>query len=173
MEYLFETERLRMRKFAAEDAQELYAIHSEAEVNKWIPNESYADMEETKGAIRFFADCVDKGRLPWVLAIELKASGAVIGDVGINETKEGALEIGYVIGRRYSGKGYATESVKAMTRFVYSAFGAKVVYGRVLCGNDPSVRVLEKSGYAFVEKEFGAQDDPYGNGMLTYKSGVI
>ena len=36
-------------------------------------------------------------------------------------------------------------------------------------GNNASVRVLEKNGYIFVAEEFGAEDDPYGNGMLIYK----
>lgn len=40
---------------------------------------------------------------------------------------------------------------------------------RVVYGNDASVKVLEKSGYQFVRKEFGAEDDPYGNGMLVYQ----
>ena len=31
-----------------------------------------------------------------------------------------------------------------------------------------SVRVLEKNGCRFAEEEFGAEDDPYGNGMLVY-----
>ena len=29
--------------------------------------------------------------------------------------------------------------------------------------------LLEKNGYIFVKEEFGAEDDPYGNGMLIYK----
>jgi len=36
-------------------------------------------------------------------------------------------------------------------------------------GNNSSVRVLEKNGYEFVMEEFGAEDAPYGNGMLIYK----
>ena len=36
-------------------------------------------------------------------------------------------------------------------------------------GNNASVRVLEKNGYEFAKEEFGAEDDPYGNGMLIYK----
>ena len=36
-------------------------------------------------------------------------------------------------------------------------------------GNNASVRVLEKNGYEFVKEEFGAEDDPYGNGMLIYR----
>jgi len=56
--------------------------------------------------------------------------------------------------------------LKAMTEFVFSYFDVEVIYGRVVHGNGASARVLEKGGYKFVREEFGAEDDPYGNGML-------
>ena len=56
-----------------------------------------------------------------------------------------------------------------MTEFIKRTFGINILYGRVLRGNNASVRVLEKNGYEFVKEEFGAKDDPYGNGMLIYK----
>lgn len=138
---------------------------------KWIPNESYADIEETQGAINFYVDCVKNDHLPYVLAVELKETGELIGDTGINEVEGGLneVEIGYGICKKYSGKGYATELLKAMTEFSVETFGIDVLYGRVMYGNNASVRVLEKNGYEFVKKEFGAEDDPYGNGMLIYK----
>lgn len=171
MEHIFETEHLRIRKFVMEDAQSLYENHLEEEVKKWIPNESYVDIKETKGAINFYVDCVNNGHLPYVLAVELKETGELIGDTGVNEVegKASEVEIGYGICKKYSGKGYATELLSAMTKFVISTFGIDVLYGRVMRGNNASVRVLEKNGYVFVEEEFGAEDDPYGNGMLIYK----
>ena len=171
MKYIFETEHLKIRKFEIEDAQCLYENHLEEEVKKWIPNESYADIEETKGAINFYVDCVNNNHLPYVLAVELKETGELIGDTGINEVEGGSnkVEIGYGICKKYSGKGYATELVKAMTEFSVETFEINVLYGRVMNGNNASIRVLEKNGYEFVKEEFGAEDDPYGNGMLIYK----
>lgn len=171
MEYIFETEHLKIRKFVIEDAQSLYENHLEEEVKKWLPNESYADLEETQGAINFYVDCVNNRHLPYVLAVESKETGELIGDIGVNEVAgmTNEVEIGYGICRKYSGKGYATELVMAMTEFIVSTFGIDVLYGRVMRGNNASVRVLEKNGYIFVEEEFGAEDDPYGNGMLIYK----
>ena len=32
-----------------------------------------------------------------------------------------------------------------------------------------NLAVLEKNGYQFVQEEYGAEDDPYGNGLLIYK----
>ena len=116
-------------------------------------------------------DCVNGRHLPYVLAVELKETGELIGDTGVNEV-EGSpdeAEIGYEICKKYSGNGYAAELLKAMTAFIKRTFGMNVLYGRVMRGNNASVRVLEKNGYEFVKEEFGAEDDPYGNGMLIYK----
>lgn len=171
MEYMFETKHLKIRKFQMEDAKCLYENHSEEEVKKWIPNESYADMEETKGAIQFYIDCVNNRHLPYVFAVELKETGELIGDTGINEVEgnPNEVEIGYGICKKHSKKGYATELLKAMTEFVTKTFGINILYGRVMHGNYASVKVLEKNGYEFIREEFGAEDDPYGNGMLIYK----
>lgn len=171
MEQIFETEHLIIRKFCQKDAKSLYENHLEEEVRKWIPNESYANIEEAEEAIHFYADCVDHEHLPYVLAVESKLTGELIGDTGINEVegKTNEVEIGYVICEKFSGKGYATELLNAMTEYIVSRFAINVLYGRVMRGNEASIRVLEKNGYTFVEEEFGAEDDPYGNGMLIYK----
>lgn len=170
MESIFETENLIVRKFRPGDAERLYAYHLDAKVKQWMPNESYADVAEAEDAIRFFSDCVEKEHLPYVLAVVSKQTGELIGDTGVNEVdgRPDEVEIGYVISDSYSGRGYATELVAAMTGYVIEKFGTTVLYGRVMHGNDASVRVLEKNGYEFLEEEFGAEDDPYGNGMLVY-----
>ena len=99
MEYIFETEHLRIRKFEMEDARCLYENHLEEGVRKWIPNESYVDMEETQEAIRFYVDCVNSKHLPYVLAVEWKETGELIGDIGVNEIEGNSneVEIGYGI----------------------------------------------------------------------------
>lgn len=170
MKYLFQTEHLRVRRFEAEDAKRLYENHLEEEMKQWIPNESYESLEEAEEAIAFYQSCVDAGHLPYVLAVELKETGELIGDTGVNEVEgaSGEVEIGYSICRKYSGLGYATELLEAMTRFVVELFGVKVLYGRVMRGNEASVKVLEKCGYRFLREEYGAEDDPHGRGMLVY-----
>ena len=99
MKYLFQTEHLRVRRFESEDADQLYRNHLEEEMKQWIPNESYESLEEATGAIDFYQSCVDAGHLPFVLAVEYRETGELIGDTGVNEV-EGAtdeVEIGYSI----------------------------------------------------------------------------
>ena len=171
MEKLFETERLIVRAFRDEDARKLYENHQDDEVRKWFPNECYADEEEALGAIRFYVDCVNNGHLPFVLGVELKETGELIGDTGISavEVKTDETEVGYCIGQPYRGRGYAAELLGAISDYVAARSGIRVIYGRVLRGNEASVNVLRKNGYRFVCEETGAEDDPRGLGMLVYR----
>jgi len=171
METIFETRHLVVRKFRDADARQLYENHRDEEVRKWFPNECYADQREAEEAIRFYADCVDNGHLPFVLGVELKETNELIGDTGISEVegKPDETEIGYCIGQKYRGRGYASELLGAISGFAASRFGVRVIYGRVLQGNKASAKVLEKNGYQLVGEEYGAEDDPYGNGMLVYR----
>lgn len=213
MDIFFETKHLLARKLEPEDAVQLYENHAEEKVKRWFPNESYADLNEAKEAIHFFRECVDGNHLPFVLAVQLKETGELIGDTGVSivdgqseavengyeatengyeavknryeavknryeavenryevvENRCEAIEIGYLICEKYSGRGFATEVLNAMTEFSFARFGAAIIYGRVVHGNSASARVLEKAGYLFVDEKFGAEDDPYGNGMLVYK----
>ena len=171
MEKLFETERLIIRSFRDTDAPALYENHLDNEVKKWFPNECYADEKEALEAIRFYAECVDQGRLPFVLGAELKATGELIGDAGISgvEGRPQEVEVGYCIGKKYRLHGYAAELLRGISGYIASRFGISVIYGRVVHGNEASQRVLEKCAYQFEKEEFGAEDDPYGKGMLVYK----
>ena len=52
-----------------------------------IWNGSYADIKEAQDAIEFYNDCVNRQRLPYVLAVESKKTGQLIGDTGVNEVE--------------------------------------------------------------------------------------
>ena len=171
MEGLFETERLIIRPFRLADAQALYENHVDDAVRTWFPNECYQDVEEAGDAIRFYAACVEKGQLPFVLGAEEKATGELIGDAGFSqvEGKPREVEVGYCVGCKYRRRGYAAELLRGISDYIAARFSVGVIYGRVVHGNEGSVKVLEKNGYQFVGEAFGEEDDPYGKGMLIYK----
>ena len=155
MDYIFETEHLKIRKFTTEDTQSLFRNHLEDDVKKWSPNECYADIEETQGAINFYVDCVNNRRLPYVLAVELKETGELIGDTGVNEVEGNCneVEIGYGICKKHSGKGYATELLNAMTKYIVSSFGINILYGRVMRGNNASEEFLKRMDMSLIKKK--------------------
>ena len=112
---------------------------------------------------RFFDAALMYSRL-LVLAVELKENGQLIGDTGINDVagKPGEVEIGYTVCKAFSGRGYATELLVGMTEFVKDEMGYRVLYGRVMKGNDASIRVLEKNGFVLLESFYeGRRESGY------------
>ena len=45
MEYIFETEHLRVRKYQIKDAESLYKNHTEEEIKHWLPSENYKSIK--------------------------------------------------------------------------------------------------------------------------------
>ena len=170
MDYLFETARLRVRKFVVADVERIFSHHLEQGVKLWIPSECYKDIEEAINVINYYISTTESKILPMVLAVELKETHELIGDTGINEIdgKPGLVEIAYTISDKYSNHGYATELLSGMTEYVFKTFGFDKIYGRVMRGNIISTKVLEKNGYVYIGEEFDAIDDYNGNGILMY-----
>ena len=91
-----------------------------------------------------------------LFAIRLKETGRLIGILSLFDGKDGACEIGYGIGSRYWGRGYATAAVKRFLEYLFNERGCHTVYASCFPGNDASLRVMEKCGMRynhFSEKE--------------------
>lgn len=84
-----------------------------------------------------------------VLRLYLKGSGTCIGSAGLHEIDWSIpkFEIGYWVGRRHEGNGYATEAVRAIADFAIRTLGANRLEIRTDSRNLPSRRVAEKAGF--------------------------
>ena len=83
-------------------------------------------------------------------AIDLE--GKAIGDIALKRStqsfQEHSLEIGYWVGKRYWGKGYATEAIKQMVDYAFSNLPeVRRITARTFWSNLGSRRALEKAGF--------------------------
>jgi RimJ/RimL family protein N-acetyltransferase len=74
-------------------------------------------------------------------------SGAVIGAVGLSQLDRHPPEIGYWLGIKYWGKGYATEAARAMIDHAFSDRDCEAIQAAARVTNPASRRVLEKCGF--------------------------
>ena len=75
------------------------------------------------------------------------ADGPVIGSCAF-DTREGpAPDIGYWLGAKYWGKGYATEAVRALIDHAFTNLDHQALQSNVRVTNPQSRRVLEKCGF--------------------------
>ena len=76
--------------------------------------------------------------------------GTVIGDCGVHRDPDelGEVEIGFGLAAPYRGKGYGSELVTALSRWLLEQPGVELVCARTALENEPSRRALGRAGYA-------------------------
>ena len=74
-------------------------------------------------------------------------NGAVIGACGFTQIDRHPPEIGYWLGVKHWGKGYATEAVRALIDHIFTDLGDEAIQAAARVTNPASRRVLEKCGF--------------------------
>ncbi|MBQ7345767.1 MAG: GNAT family N-acetyltransferase [Oscillospiraceae bacterium] len=141
-----ETERLLITRFTMDMAQAVHLNSLDEANRRFVPDEVFETVEDAAETIEFLIGCYTSGEGPLVYPITLKA-GPCIGHVQAVPLDDGTWEIGYHIGGAYTGKGYATEAVKAFLPVILPKLGIKQIRGICLSENRASIKVLERTGF--------------------------
>lgn len=161
-----ETERLILRRYHEGDLQDLFEYLSDAKVVEFEPYKPMS-LDETKENLAWRIGTDE------MIAVELKSSHKMIGNVYMGTREFGALEIGYVFNRNYWGKGYALESCQTLIRQAFSN-GIHRIYAECDPENIGSWKLLEALGFRreahFKQNVWFWQDD---NGKPIWKDTYV
>ena len=130
-----ETDRLVLRRYQKEDIQDLFEYLSDEEVVKYEPHKPLT-FEEAKENLAWRISTDE------MIAVELKSSHKMIGNVYLGKRDFEALEMGYVFNRNYWGHGYAAESCRALMQLAFSN-GIHRIYAECDPDNENSWKLLE------------------------------
>lgn len=142
------TKRLTLRDLEPKDWKSVHVYSSDPEVVRFMPWGPNA-VEDTKAFIRrSIVMRKEKPRRNYNFAVILMEEKILIGSCGIYISNPDWLEgyIGYVFNRSYWGKGYATETAKALLKFGFEKLNLHRIYAFCNSANKVSAHVLEKSG---------------------------
>jgi RimJ/RimL family protein N-acetyltransferase len=124
--FRIETEALVLRPIELGDAAAMYALSNEPAFRQGLPSQVYADVVEARGVLKFlieeFTAPADPRRGAYVLAVDHRGDGALIGHVGLSPF-EGDVEVGFAVAEAYQRQGLAVEAVIAACRWALSRFG--------------------------------------------------
>lgn len=84
-----------------------------------------------------------------------RATGLVVGAIGLFPPADGTIEFGYGIVPSRRGQGYASEAARAIAAFALTAPGVHTVGAKAELSNPASARVLEKAGLTRVRADDG------------------
>ena len=133
------TDRVMIRKFEETDWKDLLEYLSDEVVVKYEPYEVYSE-EDAKG------DAKHRANNECFYAVCIKETGKLIGNLYLSKGDFDTWELGYVFNRKYWGKGYATESTKALLDTAFTKFGARRIIAMCNPLNENSWKLLERLG---------------------------
>jgi RimJ/RimL family protein N-acetyltransferase len=147
--YPLRTKRLLLRPFTTSDFDAVFAIHSSADVARflyWDPRTAAEVREVLERKTHSTAIAAEGDGLS--LAVVIDATGELVGDCGLSllsrEHRQG--EIRFLLHPDHHGHGYATEAARVMLQLAFEDLELHRVVGRLEARNAASARVLERVG---------------------------
>lgn len=134
-----ETERLVLRRYRQTDLQDLYEYLSNPKVVEFEPYKTMT-MEEVESSLKWRISTDE------MIAVELKTTNKMIGNVYLGKREFESLEIGYVFNEHYWKKGYAIESCETLIKLAFQS-GIHRVYANCDPDNPNSWLLLERMGF--------------------------
>lgn len=146
---ILETERLILRPWRAEDAEELYRYASDPAVGPpagWPPHTSVENSRELIGSVlsapHTFAVCLKDNRA-------IGSIGLKTGEATDMTERADECELGYWIGRPFWGRGLIPEAAREILRYAFEELGMRAVWCGYYEGNEKSRRVQQKLGFVY------------------------
>ncbi len=142
------TERLTLRRFLPEDAESMfYNWSGDPEVTKYLTWKPQESVESTEAFLEGWEkDYESDTTYRW--AIELNDLEQPIGVIGVPSIDEDtdSCEIDFRIGKKYWNRGYTSEALSEVLRYLMDEVGARRVWAKYDVQNTNAGRVMEKCG---------------------------
>jgi RimJ/RimL family protein N-acetyltransferase len=160
-----ETERLRLRQWLPADREPFAALNADPRVMAFFPAQ-FDRAESDAVADRLQARIAEVGWGLW--AAEIRESGEFIGFVGLHVPGEQlpffpCVEIGWRLGFRHWGRGFATEAARAALRVGFERVGLPDIVSFAALENARSRAVMARIGLRDTGITFDHPDVPAGS----------
>ncbi|HEY4998511.1 MAG TPA: GNAT family N-acetyltransferase [Usitatibacter sp.] len=146
MPVTLETPRLLLRKLRESDWDPFAAMYADADVMRYIGTGVTLNREDTWRSIaNMLGHWQLRGFGMW--AIEVKETGELAGRAGfIDPPGWPGFELGWLLGKPYWGRGYASEAARAALRHGFDVLGRERIISLIRPDNARSIRVAEGLG---------------------------
>jgi RimJ/RimL family protein N-acetyltransferase len=161
MKIILATPRLILRRQVPSDLDDLWALYSDPEITKHIPD-APRTREEAREELEWHMNGHPRNPDLGLWATIHKESGKFIGRCGllpwtIEDQQE--VEVAYTLARKYWGQGLATEAAQAILHYGFEKLGLSRLVSLIEPENIASQRVAEKIGMVFEKR---VDEDKYG-----------
>ncbi|MFM8322037.1 MAG: GNAT family N-acetyltransferase [Chloroflexota bacterium] len=150
MRLILETPRLRLRPFAAPDAEGFAAYRSDPLVAEYQGWDAPYSLERAAQFVSAMQAAAPGAPGEWYqLAIEARSGGNLLGDVAFKRLAYDVrqAEIGITLARAHHGQGFAREAAARLLDYLFGELGLHRVRANCDPANQASIRLLERLGF--------------------------
>ena len=140
-----------LRELDVNDSESFCHLNSDPEVLKYTGDLPFTSITTAENFLINYSDYQKNGFGRW--AVVLKENESFIGWCGLKLNEENLIDIGFRFFKNEWGKGYATESAKAVLDFGFNTLKLKEIIGRSSKDNISSIKVLEKLNMTFWKQD--------------------
>jgi RimJ/RimL family protein N-acetyltransferase len=145
------TRRLLLRRFTGPDAEPFAEYRSIPEVARYQSWDAPYPVERARGLVAWLLDHHPDDPGEWFqLAIsERAAPERLVGDCGFRARVDepAIVDVGFTLHPAFQGRGYATEAIGELLRYLFEDRGKHKVCADCDTRNDPSWRLMERLGF--------------------------
>ena len=140
------TVRLKLRSPSFLDVNDVFDFCSDPDASKYADWSPHNTKGETRDYIAWLKRKASFQSFTWV--IEKTDDQKVIGTISITEMDYSGkiATIGYTLSKVYQHKGYATEAVEGLIKYLFEDLFCERVQAKVMPENSASIRLLERVG---------------------------
>lgn len=140
------TERLILRAFAEPDVEPMHRLMQDPEVMQFVGDRKVPTAQDSWRAVAgWIGHWALRGYGQW--AVVERAGGQLVGRAGlINPEGWPGVEVGYLLGKRWWGRGYATEAAQAALDWAFGEHDFDRILSLIDPSNAASIRVAERLG---------------------------
>jgi 8-oxo-dGTP diphosphatase len=150
------TGRILLRPLQPGDAPEFHRLINDWDICRKLPDAPVPYPAELAGQWIAAAAADRAAGKAQQFALVLAATGALIGCAGLRLSRDQkAADLGYWLGRRYWGEGFAAEAAARLTEWGFAQLSVGKITATVAADNLASLAVLRRAGFAQTGK--GAQ----------------
>ncbi len=141
-------DKLILRRGEMKDAEKLFENWGRHDdTTRYVLWETHEDVFDTRVFLRTWVNSYTSSDVyRWVITI--KETNEPIGTISVGSMNKlmGICDVGYSIGPSFWGKGYATEALGLVIKFLFEEVNCKKITASYMIENTPSGRVMEKCG---------------------------
>jgi len=139
-----------LRKPRMSDVNPMLSLVTDPHISQWLHLPPFFGERDAAHHIRIW---LQDWNNEWAYHYSILRKGQFVGMIAVEPRDTPRAELGYWIGGKFSGKGFATEAALLLTSASFKKLPIRELYAQVSQENTASRRILQKIGMNVYKKE--------------------